>query len=309
MKKLPRLSFDAKILIVAFTLAAILVLTLVYIVVTKNSSQELSQEDIKNSLATTTVNEKSDVTARAGYAVGYMTGKQLQTQFDTVKYEDVLQGIKDAYNNQSTFTEAQMLASIDEYQKASSERWMQQEKILAQENLQKSKEFLDNVKSQPDVKSTPEGILYKVIKEGTGAQAKETDIVTVTYEGKTPKGDVFDTSGGQPVQFELSDLISGLSKGIATMKEGGRALIYVPANLAYGESGSPTVEPNSALVFDIQLIKVGKNASLPLLKADDQFTQENTVNASETSPTSSPSSAPQVKAPAVPAMAPASTAK
>lgn len=301
MKKLSVPSNDVKILIATFLIFLSLILLGAFIYAKKDSPQELSQEDIKNSLATTTVNEKSDVTTRAGYAVGYITGKQLQAQFDTVKYEDILQGIKDAYNNQSNFTEAQMLASIDEYQKASADRWMQQEKILAQENLQKSKEFLDGVKSQPDVKSTPEGILYKVIKEGTGAQAKETDIVTVIYEGKTPSGQVFDTSNGQPVQFDLADLISGLGKGIATMKEGGRALIYIPANLAYGESGSPTVEPNSALVFDVQLVKTGRNPSLPLIKAGEELPAESVASASTATP------AP--KAPAVPAMAPASTAK
>lgn len=301
MKKLSGTSDNAKILIATFLLSLILIGAFVYIFAKKDSPQELSQEDIKNSLATTTVSEKSDVTTRAGYAVGYMTAKQLQTQFDTIKYEDILQGVKDAYNNQSTFTEAQMLASIDEYQKSSADRWMQQEKILAQENLQKSKEFLDGVKSQPDVKSTPEGILYKVIKEGTGTQAKETDIVTVIYEGKTPKGEVFDTSSGQPIQFDLADLIAGFGKGVATMKEGGRALIYIPANLAYGESGSPTVEPNSALVFDVQLVKTGRNASLPLIKAGEESPAESVASASAVTP------AP--KAPAVPAMAPASTAK
>lgn len=254
-------------------LLLILLAGFIYIV-SKPSPQKIDKETIANSLATTTINEKSDIDSKAAYSVGYLAAKGIKEQYDTLKYQDLIQGVKDAYNNQSTLTEPQMQEAIKAYEDSSKARWVEQAKIMAQDNLTKSQEFLAGVKAQPDIKSTEMGVLYKVIKEGTGASPKPDDTVTVIYEGKDAQGNVLDSSNNQPLQFVLSDLIKGWSDGISSMKEGGHSIIYIPPNLAYGETGSPEVEPNSVLVFDIQLVKVGKNKALPVTRAIPEETGE-----------------------------------
>ena len=84
------------------------------------------------------------------------------------------------------------------------------------------------------------------------------DIVTVDYEGSLPDGTVFDSSykRGQPATFPLSGVIKGWQIALAQMPIGATWEIYIPSNLAYGESGTPdgSIGPNQALIFKVHLI-------------------------------------------------------
>ena len=115
-----------------------------------------------------------------------------------------------------------------------------------------------DVKAPPaDAKKTPSGIAYKVIKEGSGARhPKASDSVTVHYTGWTTDGKMFDSSvtRGQPATFPLDGVIAGWTEGVQLMVEGEKARFWIPEKLAYkGERA-----PYGMLVFDIELIKIGK---------------------------------------------------
>ncbi len=108
--------------------------------------------------------------------------------------------------------------------------------------------------------TTASGMKYIVEKEGTGKSPKATDNVTVHYTGTfLTTGGKFDSSvdRGEPATFPLDRVISGWTEGLQMMKEGGKTRFVIPPNLAYGEGGRPGIPPNSWLVFDIELIKVG----------------------------------------------------
>jgi len=97
--------------------------------------------------------------------------------------------------------------------------------------------------------------------EGTGAEAKAGDNVTVHYTGWLTDGTKFDSSvdSGQPFQFPLGAgrVIAGWDQGVEGMKEGGKRKLIIPASLGYGEQGAGgVIPPNATLVFEVELISV-----------------------------------------------------
>ena len=118
--------------------------------------------------------------------------------------------------------------------------------------------FLAQMAKDPQVKATGSGLMYKVIKEGTGKKPKATDKVYCHYEGSFPDGKVFDSSykRGEPIEFGLNQVIKGWTEGLQLMSEGAKYELYLPYHLAYGESGTHGIPPCSALKFVVELIEV-----------------------------------------------------
>ena len=132
-------------------------------------------------------------------------------------------------------------------------------KSPTEKNKAEGEAFLAKVKKEEGVKTTASGLAYKVLTEGTGPNPKATDQVTVHYTGKLINGEVFDSSvkRGQPATFPLNRVIPGWSEGVQLMKKGGKATLYLPSNLAYGERGAGgAIPPNAALIFEIELLEI-----------------------------------------------------
>src|SRR5579872_2270400 len=96
--------------------------------------------------------------------------------------------------------------------------------------------FLKKNKAKPGVVTLPDGLQYKVLKEGTGERPSETDMVTVNYSGTLIDGTEFDSSykRGQPATFPVNGVIAGWTEALKLMKPGSVWKLYVPSNLAYG---------------------------------------------------------------------------
>lgn len=109
--------------------------------------------------------------------------------------------------------------------------------------------------------TTPSGLVYLSLKEGTGASPAATDTVKVHYKGTFPDGKEFDSSykRGQAIEFPLNRVIKCWTEGVQRMKIGGKARLTCPPAIAYGERGAGgVIPPNATLQFEIELLDVRK---------------------------------------------------
>ena len=130
---------------------------------------------------------------------------------------------------------------------------------MAQSALENGQRFLKENAAKEGVKTTPSGLQYKVIREGSGKTPKATDIVVVNYRGTLINGKEFDSSykRGQPTEFPLNRVIKCWTEGVQRMKVGGKAKLTCPPELAYGPQGAPpTIPPNSTLIFEVELLAI-----------------------------------------------------
>lgn len=107
--------------------------------------------------------------------------------------------------------------------------------------------------------TTPSGLVYQPLKEGTGESPKATDVVKVHYRGTFADGKEFDSSykRGEPTEFPLNRVIPCWTEGVQRMKPGGKAKLTCPPAIAYGERGAGgVIPPNATLTFEVELVSV-----------------------------------------------------
>lgn len=130
---------------------------------------------------------------------------------------------------------------------------------MLSENLEKGKKFLEENKNNENVVTLPSGLQYEILKEGDGQKPKATDKVRCHYHGTLIDGTVFDSSvqRGQPAVFGVNQVIKGWVEALQLMPVGSKWRLYIPSDLAYGERGAGnSIEPNSALIFDVELLGI-----------------------------------------------------
>jgi FKBP-type peptidyl-prolyl cis-trans isomerase len=128
-------------------------------------------------------------------------------------------------------------------------------------NLEKSMAFLADNKTKEGVVTTESGLQYKIITPGAGEYPQATDQVRVHYHGTFINGEVFDSSmdRGEPIVFGVSQVIPGWTEALQLMQPGARWMLFIPPDLAYGEQGAGgVIGPNTALVFEVELIEIVK---------------------------------------------------
>ena len=199
-------------------------------------------------------------TDRISYSLGNQIGGDFKRQGVEINAEAVVRGIQDVLSG------AQPLLSQDEMTKMLVEL---KRKVVVAEQSQRGEEaekrrtegrnFLAENAKKEGVQSLPSGLQYKVLQEGTGRSPGPTDSVTVHYTGTLVDGTVFDSSvkRGKPATFRLDGVIKGWTEGLQLMKEGGKAQLVIPPELAYRDRGQLA---DRTLIFEVDLIKVGEAA-------------------------------------------------
>lgn len=187
------------------------------------------------------------------YVIGYSTGNGMEQQGVDEINKDVLLGAMNEglAGEESKIDMKQASMIVREY-------IMQKREELAEENLEKSEKFLEKNSKKEGVQTTESGLQYKVIEEGTGETPTEDDRVKVDYHGTLQDGTVFDSSKdrGKPATFSVKGVIPGWKEGLQLMKEGSKYQFFVPPSIGYGERGSRNIDPNSVLIFDVELLEV-----------------------------------------------------
>jgi FKBP-type peptidyl-prolyl cis-trans isomerase FklB len=120
--------------------------------------------------------------------------------------------------------------------------------------------FLATNKAKAGVVTLPSGLQYQVVKEGTGVKPVATDKVKVHYHGTLIDGTPFDSSieRGEPAEFGVTQVIQGWQEILQIMPVGSKWKVFIPASLAYGPQGPPSIGPNQVLVFDLELLDIVK---------------------------------------------------
>jgi FKBP-type peptidyl-prolyl cis-trans isomerase FkpA len=142
------------------------------------------------------------------------------------------------------------------------EKMVQARAGTAAENQKKAGvAYVAKAAAEPGAKKTASGAVVTAIKEGNGPMPKATDTVKVHYHGTLVDGTVFDSSvkRGQPATFPLANVVKCWTEGVQLIKVGGKSRLVCPAEIAYGDRGSPPkIPPGATLVFEVELLEIVK---------------------------------------------------
>lgn len=136
-----------------------------------------------------------------------------------------------------------------------------QEADLKRLEAQETKDRYDYMAEHyPDALPIASGLIYVETKEGKGSTPQVGQKVKVHYNGTFLNGEVFDSSveRGEPIEFTLGQgqVIKGWDEGIGMMRKGGKAILVIPSNLAYGPTGRGGIPPASTLIFEVELVDI-----------------------------------------------------
>jgi len=201
------------------------------------------------------------------YTAGYVLADIVRERFlaglakevsgtpDSLQLQLAYQGLFDALKGDTTLFKARpaeqfLNARVGAIHKAKEEK-----------QKQAGKDFLAANATKEGVVVLPSGLQYKVLTEGNGPVAKESDKVQVKYEGRLIDGTVFDSTdkhGGKPVTFAPNQVIKGWTEALCMMPVGSKWQLYVPQELGYGSRPAGQIPAYSTLIFDIEVVGIEK---------------------------------------------------
>jgi FKBP-type peptidyl-prolyl cis-trans isomerase FkpA len=166
--------------------------------------------------------------------------------------EQVVEGLSDSLEGDAD--------ELDEAIYGPKVRDMTQQRMMAsaEQEQQAGQDYIAKMAAEAGATQTASGLVYKEVQLGDGAQPTAASTVRVHYKGTLRDGSEFDSSyaRGEPISIGLNQVIPCWTEGIAMMKEGGKAVLTCPSDIAYGPRGQGGIPPNAALTFEVELIEV-----------------------------------------------------
>jgi FKBP-type peptidyl-prolyl cis-trans isomerase FklB len=206
---------------------------------------------------------------KMSYAIGMSVGSSMKRQEIDVNVDTLVAALKDTMaGNTNHMTEQEMRSTLN--QLGAAVRYKMQEaqrekmKKETEENKAKGDAFLASNAKDEGVKTLPDGLQYKVIKEGSGELPKTNEIVTVNYKGTLVDGTPFDSRTNWNLTLNGKGVIKGWLDVLPMMKPGAEWQVVIPSDLAYGPTGHPPkIGPGAVLVFDMELVSVAPPKPAP----------------------------------------------
>ncbi len=196
------------------------------------------------------------------YILGADISRNIKQNGIEVNPEIFYKGLKDAMSgiDSLVFNKAQVEKIMKAFQEELSSKQDAQKSMKSKENKAMAIAYLAQNKKNTGIIELPSGMQYKILTPGEGSFPLPSDTVTVHYTGTLIDGTTFDSSreSGQPVSFPLSGVIPGWTEGLQHIKPGGRMMLYIPSELAYGDREVGPIPAGSLLIFDVELISIKK---------------------------------------------------
>ncbi|SDS23918.1 FKBP-type peptidyl-prolyl cis-trans isomerase [Opitutus sp. GAS368] len=212
----------------------------------------------------------------------YVLQTRMGAQVDALEFtpadkEAMVRGISLALNGKELpYDPKQIQGQLQEFMAHKQEAFMTK---LRMKNLSDNLAFFTKLKENKNIVELPSGLRYEILKPATGAVPKPGQLATIHYTGTLINGQVFDSSveRGQPIDLPVvmatptspSGVIPGMFEGLQKIGIGGKAKLYIPPSLAYGDEGNQGIPPGAALVFEIEVLGVKdapKDAPAPAAK-------------------------------------------
>lgn len=198
---------------------------------------------------------------KASYGVGYNIGQNITNMGLDLNLELLIKGLKDATaKKKSALTTDEIRKAFTEMEEIATKKRAEERKKLAEKNTKEGKEFLAANQKKEGVVTLESGLQYQVLKAGKGKSPTATDMVKTHYHGTLIDGTVFDSSvkRGKPATFPVNRVIKGWTEALQKMKVGSKWKLFVPAELAYGDSPRPggPIGPNAVLIFEVELLEI-----------------------------------------------------
>lgn len=198
---------------------------------------------------------------RLSYALGLSMGNNFRSSgIEKINIQDFADGVAAVYDGATTkmsYDDAK--AEIQKFFTELEAKQQEAAKAMGELNEKAGQQFLAENGKRVEVKTTPSGLQYEVIKEGDGPQPTAADQVVVHYTGKLIDGTVFDSSEnrGLPATFGVTQVIPGWVEALQLMKVGSTWRLFIPSALAYGPQGAGgVIGPNQTLIFDVTLLEI-----------------------------------------------------
>lgn len=207
---------------------------------------------------------------KVSYGIGLDIGRSFKQQnlaTGDIDLDKLRVGIQDAMGDvKPLLSDSQLTETMMSFQKEMVARQDSLNKKKGEENLKNAEAFLAKNGKEAGVITTASGLQYKVLTEGKGPKPDSSTTVSVHYVGTLLDGTEFDSSikRGQPVSFPVSNVIKGWTEALMLMPVGSKWKLFIPPALGYGDRGAgKQIGPNSALIFEVELISLGDSSKAP----------------------------------------------
>ena len=190
---------------------------------------------------------------KVSYSIGINVATSIKSEgLDSINSFYISKGFQDVFENKD------LAINIEESNKIIGEYFNKKQDAKNQRLAIDSKIFLEQNKQKDGVMTTESGLQYLILSEGKGNNPTLNDNVTVHYHGTLIDGTIFDSSVDrkQPATFPLNGVIAGWQEALQMMSVGSKWKIFIPSELAYGESGAGAIGPNSTLIFEVELLSI-----------------------------------------------------